>query len=51
LGMERVGGEKGEYKSGWMGLRSVPRTTAEGYFWAVETLMDAGEPDQARNKV
>jgi hypothetical protein len=32
------GGER--YKSGWIGLRSVPRTSAEGYFWAVELLMD-----------
>jgi hypothetical protein len=25
---------EGEYKSGWIGERSVPRTSEEGYFWA-----------------
>jgi hypothetical protein len=28
-------------KSGWMGLRSVPRTSEAGYFWAGEMSVEA----------
>ncbi len=36
-------GRWGEYKSGWIGLRSVPRTSDEGYFWARNMSINSQE--------